>query len=454
MRRRIYVAILLLAAMATSASPLAAASSNTRFMHDVSNAVARYNTDGSLDRSFNSSGIVAADALEQTFANALVLQADGKVVVGGADSDLASGSVGFGMTRFNADGSVDTSFGTGGTVRTRVGDRDAEAHALAIQPDGRLLVAGTAFGTTGNDDRFAVARFNTDGTLDGSFGSGGLVTTPVGAASAQASGLVIQPDGKVVVSGTAFFNGATDDDFGLVRYNADGSLDATFGSNGIVTTDFGPIEPGSDAPFDRANAVALQPDGKLLVVGSTGRLVTDFALARYNPDGTLDPSFGAGGRALGGVGNNAEARALEVQPDGCIVVAGSTSGTNPAFMVARYRADGSADTTFGNAGSVLIAFDGGSAGARALSIQRDGSIVVGGSGYAASSATDSDTGPVGGFAVLRLKPDGGMDTSVGISGRVLTAAGDAGGGINALALAHDGRIVAAGLASFRVQPTR
>ena len=420
-------------------------------MHDVSNAVARYNPDGSLDRSFNSTGMVAADALEQTFANAIALQADGKVVVGGADSDLTSGSVGFGITRYNADGSLDTSFGTRGSVRTRIGDRDGQANALAIQPDGRLLIAGTAFGTTGNDDRFALGRFDSDGTLDAGFGNGGLVTTPVGVGSAQANGLIVQPDGKIIVSGTAFLNGSTDDDFGVVRYNADGSLDTSFGGSGIITTDFGPIEPGPDAPSDRANALTLQADGKLVVVGSSGRLASDFALARYNADGSLDTSFGSGGRALGGIANDAEAHAVDIQPDGSIVVAGSTSGVNPAFVVARFHADGSTDPSFGTGGSVVMTFDGGGGGARALTIQGDGSIVVGGSGYAASSI---DADPVGGFAVLRLKPDGSFDSAFGSSGRVLTSAGDAGGGVNALALAPDGRIVAAGLASFRVQPSR
>src|SRR5579859_6630847 len=145
---------------------LLALPANVALAHDVGNAVARYNPDGSLDRSFNSSGIVAVDTQEQTFANALALQSDGKIVVAGADSDLATGSVGFGLTRYTEDGALDATFGSGGFARTRIAERDGEARAVAVAADGKLLAAGTAFGTTGNDDRFGLARFMTDGSLD------------------------------------------------------------------------------------------------------------------------------------------------------------------------------------------------------------------------------------------------------------------------------------------------
>src|SRR5205823_5199649 len=139
---------------------------------------------------------------------------------------------------------------------------------------------------------FAVARYNADGSLDTTFGSGGTVTTNFGPGATydDADGVAIQSDGKIVVAGTCN-RGGSDNVFAVARYNADGSLDSTFGSGGTVTTDFG--LGGSD---DSAYAVALQPDGKIVAAGATylGGVPGDFALARYNPDGTLDSTFGGG----------------------------------------------------------------------------------------------------------------------------------------------------------------
>jgi uncharacterized delta-60 repeat protein len=427
-----------------------------RLMHDVGNAVARYNADGTPDTSFNASGLVAVDAPQQMYANGLVIQADERLVVAGAASNVTAGSVGFGLARYNPDGGLDPTFGAGGTVSTRVGERDAEAHAVAVLPDGRLVVAGTAFGPGGLGDQFAVARFNADGTLDASFGVGGLATTAVGAGSAEGRALAIQPDGKLLVVGSAFFNGPTEDDFGVVRFERDGSLDTSFGSGGVVTTDFSPIEPGPGATFDRANAVALQQDGKIVVVGSTGRESTDFALARYNPDGTLDPTFGSSGRALGSAGQHSEAYAVAQSADGRLVVAGSGASASDgngdsAFVLARYEPDGTRDMTFGSNGSVTTSFEGGGSGARSVLIQPDGAILVGGSGYGPITTNDV---PIGGFAVVRYNADGSLDTRFGNAGRMLTSVADVGGIANALGLLPDGRIIAAGMATFRTTQPR
>jgi uncharacterized delta-60 repeat protein len=417
-------------------------------MHDVAHAVARYNVDGTPDQTFNSSGLVAIRTQDQAFANAVTIQPDGKIVVVGAISQVSTGLVALEVLRYNADGSPDTAFGSGGAAATRVDGMDAEANAVALQPDGKILVAGTAHSTGGDRDRFMVARFTSDGSLDTTFGTAGTASTPVGQGSAAGHGLALQSDGKVVVVGTAFFNGSTDDDFGVVRFNPDGTLDPGFGTGGVITTDFGGVGAGAAAPLDRANAVAIQPDGRIVVVGGTGGRSADLALARYNPDGSPDASFGSTGRAVGGIGGGGEGYAVVMQPDGQILVAGSggSTGSGESFLVARFRGDGSLDTTFASSGFATAAFESGGSGARAMVLQPDDMVVLGGSGYG-PAPTDV---PNGGFALLRYRADGSPDASFGVGGRVLTTVGDAGASINGLGLQADGRIVAAGLVSFKV----
>jgi uncharacterized delta-60 repeat protein len=419
-------------------------------LHATGVAVARYNSDGSLDTTFNATGVLAPQAQDQSFANALVIQPDGRIVIAGALSNVASGGVQFYVERINPDGSPDTSFGSGGAVSIRPGRVDGEAHAVALQPDGKLVVAGTAFGSGNLRDQFGLARYNPDGSLDASFGTAGSLTTSVGPGGSEARGVALQPDGKIVAAGTAFANGLTDDDFALVRYNVDGSLDSSFGVGGVTTTDFGSLEPGQLAPFDHANAIAVQPDGRIVVVGTTGGLATDFAIARYNPDGTLDVTFGLGGLATSRVAGGAQAFAVGIQPDSRILLAGNGGATTAGepFVLARHNLDGSVDVGFGSGGQVRAGFEGGASGARAVAIQADGAIVVGGSGYGPMPAA-SDV-PNGGFAVQRWRMDGSPDTSFGSGGVVLTTVGDAGSIINALALQPDGRIVVAGLANYRV----
>ena len=215
---------------------------------------------------------------------ALVIQTDGKIVLVGTSSDLATAAVGFGLARYNPDGTLDSSFGTGGRVLTRVGAATAEAHAVALQPDGDIVVAGSGFAAATAASNFAVARYTPDGSLDPGFGTGGgVVLTPMSASGAEARGIALQSDGRIVVAGTAFASGTTNDALALARYNADGSPDLSFGSGGSVITSFdtggSDSDPGS-SPV-RAAALVIQPDGKLVAVGSVGGHQGAFALARY-----------------------------------------------------------------------------------------------------------------------------------------------------------------------------
>ena len=228
-------------------------------------ALARYNPDGSLDTSFSGDGQLTTNfgGVGGGFdaANGVALQGDGKIVAVGYS--FGAGAA-FALARYNPDGSLDTSFSGDGMQRTDVGD-DGQANGVALQGDGKIVAAGAA-----GFDHFALARYNTDGSLDTSFSGDGQLTTDVGG---HANGVALQGDGKIVAAGGGGAGGA---DFALARYNADGSLDTSFSGDGLQTTDF--------AGFDRANGMALQGDGKIVVVGhsvSAGIDDSDFALARY-----------------------------------------------------------------------------------------------------------------------------------------------------------------------------
>lgn len=320
-----------------------------------------------------------------------------------------------------APGDLDTTFGSGtGKVITAIGAGEATARALALQPDGKIVVAGSC--SNGNDVDLCLARYNTNGVLDATFGNGGKVITDVSTFEDNANAIAVQPDGKIVVAGACLLISR---DFCLARYSANGVLDATFGTDGIA------------APFitifdEFANALAIQPDGKLVVAGNCPHSgpSADFCLARLNANGELDATFGSAGFAFTNLSTYDDiARAIVVQPDGKILVAGSCSDT---FCLARYNANGVLDATFGSSGTV-IAFSGTNIG-HALALLHDGRIVVAGECY------------FGGwdFCLARFSANGTLDTSFGSSGRVVTPIGSNNDYASALALQPDGKLVVAG----------
>jgi len=297
------------------------------------------------------------------------------------------------LARYNPDGSLDTGFGPNGTGTTNAGLSSSQALAVALQPDGKIIAAGSAQEPGLASQDFALARFNPDGSLDTGFGSGGTVITGVAGVNEGAHALVLQPDGKIIVAGAAGSSSA------LARYNPDGSLDAGFGSGGIVTTAF--AGPSS------ANAVALQPDGMIVTAGTVFVGLGDFALARYNPDGTLDPGFGAGGQATTDfAGGDDAAFAVLLQPDGRVVAGGVSAGD---FALARYDSMGSLDKSFGKNGTTTTHFGAAvkkgkpkpvffpsTAGIRALAFQPDGRFVAAG-----FFNIDAEVGRMGHFALAR-----------------------------------------------------
>ncbi len=331
-------------------------------------ALVRYGTDGTLDASFGTGGIVTtAIGLNYDFGCSVAIQADGKIVVAGYSYNGANDD--FALVRYGTDGTLDVSFGTGGIVTTPIGANSDRGFSVAIQTDGKIMVAGSSYNGTNED--FALVRYGTDGTLDASFGTGGIVTTAIGLNYDFGCSVAIQADGKIVVAGYSY-NGANDD-FALVRYGTDGTLDVSFGTGGIVTTPIG-------ANSDRGFSVAIQTDGKIMVAGSSYNGTNeDFALVRYGTDGTLDASFGTGGKVRTVITSEDWGSAVAIQTDGKIIVAGSSfSGLSITFAIARYEADGTIDTSFGWGGIVTTAIVSEDL-LDTLAIQADGKIV--GAGY-------------------------------------------------------------------------
>jgi uncharacterized delta-60 repeat protein len=380
---------------------------------------------GDLDTTFDGDGKVTTDfGSERDHALGVAIQGDGKIVAAGRA--IVAGNDDFALTRYNTDGSLDTTFDGDGKVTTDFAGELDRAFGIAIQEDGKLVAAGGGF-FAGTLD-FALTRYNPDGSLDPTFGGDGKVTTDFAGSSDQATGMAIQVNGKIVAAGRAMVAGTSD--FALTRYNADGSLDPTFGGDGKVTTDFG--------AFDEALAIAIQGDGRIVAVGYTNVSGNDdFALTRFNTDGSLDTTFDGDGKVTTAfTGSVEEAFGVAVQGNGRIVAVGFAviSGAS-YFALVRYAADGSLDTTFDGDGKVTTDFGGGLNEALGIAIQGDGRILA--AGHALVSGNDD-------FGLARYNPDGSLDTTFGGDGKVTTDfAGDF-DEARAVAVQANGRMVAAG----------
>ena len=348
----------------------------------------RYNSDGTLDSGFGGGDGIVTTAVGASWdeGQSIVLQPDGKILVAG--SSLVGGFWDFSLARYNADGSLDTSFDGDGKLTTALSAGHDVAYQILLQADGKIVLSGYS------DNRyFALARYNANGSLDASFDGDGIVATAIGAGPDPSYRSVLQPDGKIVVAG-GFFDG-TLYQFALARYNTDGSPDTSFDGDGKVTTDFG-------TGHDFGRSVAVQPDGKIVMVGNSWNgAIYELAVARYNADGSLDESFGGDGKVTTAVGTNEQEglQSVVLQSDGKIVVAGvGSNGTDDDFAVVRYNTDGSLDTTFGGDGIVLVAVSpGGDDNAFDVVIRPDGSIFVAGQSQIVAGS---------GLGYAILEPDG------------------------------------------------
>ena len=365
---------------------------------------------GALDPTFGNGGIVLTD-FGQTgdYGFAVKVQPDGKVVVAGQSGTYPLFHAA--LARYSTDGSLDPTFGTKGRV-TAVLDPDGDQlTALALQPDGKIVAAGSLIHDNWTT-AFVVARFNADGSLDAEFGIGGSAVTLFGDPATEGRGLVLQPDGKIVVVGSSGAGAYSElNDFAVARYNADGSPDQGFGNGGQLKTHF----PGVTNTGSNAISAVLQADGKLVVAGAYKNEGThrQIALARYNPDGSLDGAFGLAGKVTTSAGQgDAAANAIVLQLDGRLVVAGYSYSTHGRdFTLVRYRPQGALDTDFGQGGVVATDFANNTDIAYSLAIQRDGKLVAAGR-----------TGPYPqtDLGLVRYLGTGQLDPEFGSAGKVTT----------------------------------
>ena len=294
---------------------------------DTKFALARLNSDGTLDASFGVVGKVMTDFTSgYDYAAGVAVQTDGKIIVVGS-----TGSGQFALARYNSDGTLDASFGAGGKVMTGFTPRGDGAYGVAIQADGRIVVVGT----TGSG-KFALARYNSDGTLDASFGVKGKVMTGFTSGPDTARGVAIQADGKIVVVGEDGSGNLvrSDTKFALARYNSDGTLDGSFGGGGKVTTDFTPWGDGASGVAIQADGRIVVVG----TAAGQQYEDTKFALARYNSDGTLDATFGAAGKVITDFTPRGDGAAgVAIQADGRIVAAGMANSGRSKMKVALAR---------------------------------------------------------------------------------------------------------------------
>ena len=317
----------------------------------------RLRADGTIDTSFATQGkAVLAVGQGQDFGYAVTVQTDGRIVLAGASLG-ATGSSDFSLVRLTAGGLADTTFAGSGKLLIDFNGGDDRAYAVATAAAGRVLVAGESF--SGQNTDFAAAKLKADGSLDETFGSNGKVQINVGSGNDHAYAMVVQPDGKMVLAGDAEVGALLQ--FAVVRVDANGALDSSFGAGGKVIL----AMPGLNCT---ALGIALQTDGKTVVVGSANDgSNADYLVVRLLTNGTLDPTFGAAGVATIAVGNGDDfAWSVAIQADGKIVVGGdSARGLDTDFSVIRLNTDGALDTGFSADGKVLIpvgpSFDHGSA---------------------------------------------------------------------------------------------
>lgn len=313
--------------------------------------MARYNSNGTLDNSFSGDGMLIVDfGFGGAEAFDIAIQTDGKIVVAGIASNGANND--FALLRINKDGSLDNSFSTDGKVLTDISGSDDGAYSVSIQANGKILLGG--YRNTGNDKSpiydFALVRYNADGSLDNSFSGDGILASDFNASSDQAHDILVQPDGKIVAIGTSeTINQSVPSlsvEIALMRFNADGSPDLSFDGDGKLITDI------ADGSYDYAYTALLQPDGKIIVGGSSSG---NFALIRYNGNGSLDNSFSGDGKLIFNSGGGGSVFSIVRQPDGKIIAGGCvTRGFNTDMVLLRFNDDGSTDLSFSEDGLLVV----------------------------------------------------------------------------------------------------
>ncbi|MFM2048379.1 MAG: hypothetical protein RI955_927 [Bacteroidota bacterium] len=379
--------------------------------------------DGSLDTTFNSTGKLVTTLTYQSAAfQSVAIQTDGKIVcVGGAAAGFNISDYDFAIARYNTNGILDNSFATNGILKVDFNSDYDMATSLAIQPDGKIIIGGKTL--TGTSYDFALIRLTTTGTFDSSFGTNGKATFDFNNSSDEAKKILLQPDGKIIIAGFNSTSGA----FAALRCNSNGTLDNTFGTNGKLTTSF---LGGSSV-----NGIALQADGKIILCGSD--LVAGYsnlAVVRYTTLGVIDTSFAANGKIYispTSLSSSLSANAIQLQPDGKIIIGGTL---DVDFILMRFKNNGKVDSTFGVNGSSKKDIGGGD-GLSDLQILANGNILAAGSSTIGSSST---------FVVARFDINGNIDGTFGNAGIASTSLSTQYDNLNDITITSAGKIIAVG----------
>lgn len=377
-------------------------------------ATARYNVNGSLDNTFDTDGR-RTDSFPFAFteANDVAIQSDGMIVVVGRSQNQTA------MARYTVNGALDATFGTSGKVLNQTGP----AHGISLQADGKLVVTGSSV------NLFSLTRYQTNGLLDPTFSSDGRVLTTFGPSVDEATAMVVQSDGKIIVVGQS------DQSFGIARYLPNGALDNTFSGDGKLKLDF-----GTDPFLSRATSVVLQPNGQIVVAGFARFLVddfvfSDFAVARLNTNGSLDSTFSGDGQLTTDFFGVEDAFAVALQPDGKIVVGGRADN---GFGLARYNTNGTLDPTFDFDGKKTMSFGQNLGVISSLAIDSSGRILAAG-----SVDNTNAVAPARVMVIARYNSNGSLDTTFDGDG-VVTGGGTPQRFASDIALQPDGKIVVSG----------
>lgn len=356
----------------------------------------------------------------------------------------------FALTNFSVSAQIlDLTFGNSGKVTTHIGNLEDAITSIVQQPDGKIVACGVSEVTEEEEFRTYVCRYNTNGTLDTSFGTNGKVGFDYLFHEVIDPKIKLQSDGKILIATNVGLEW-WEYDFLLVRLNADGSYDSGFGTNGIVITNFEESEHGNSQNTTRA--IELQPDGKIILAGESGDLgqFENFAVARYNSDGTLDTTFGSNGKLSINIGTNSIGPysidgiyAVKLQSNGKIILAGYTDAQNSIEVynsaLVRLNTDGTIDTSFGTNGKTITNIPASSGGVCTISITNENAIIAG-------SIINFNSNGNTKIGLLKYDSNGNLDTTFGTNGITMTQINDTAmiDTIWDIALQQDGKIVAAG----------